>query len=81
MYAMKKIEIFDIVVTIIIIIVIAISVYFACKNYFFFLPIVLSILLLLCIWLEYFFNEAKLKKKTTPQKFEVIPKKYRNTLK
>lgn len=80
MYAMKKIEIFDIVVTIIIIIVIAISVYFACKNYFFFLPIVLSILLLLCIWLGYFFNEAKLKK-STPQKFEVIPKKYRNTLK
>jgi hypothetical protein len=79
MYAMKKIEIFDIVVTIIIIIVIAISVYFACKNYFFFLPIVLSILLLLYIWLGYFFDEDELK--TTPQKFEVIPKKYRNTLK
>ena len=79
MYAMKKIEIFDIVVTIIIIIVIAISVYFACKNYFFFLPIVLSILLLLYIWLGYFFDEDELKK--TPQKFEVTPKKYRNTLK
>lgn len=79
MYAMKKIEIFDIVVTIIIIIMIAISVYFACKNYFFFLPIVLSILLLLYIWLGYFFDEDELK--TTPQKFEVIPKKYRNTLK
>ena len=79
MYAMKKIEIFDIVVTIIIIIVIAISVYFACKNYFLFLPIVLSILLLLYIWLGYFVDEDELK--TTPQKFEVIPKKYRNTLK
>ena len=79
MYAMKKIEIFDIVVTIIIIIVIAISVYFACKNYFFFLPIVLSILLLLYIWLGYFFGEDELK--PTPQKIEVIPKKYRNTLK
>lgn len=79
MYAMKKIEIFDIVVTIIIIIVIAISVYFACKNYFFFLSIVLSILLLLYIWLGYFFDEDELK--TTSQKFEVIPKKYRNTLK
>ena len=76
---MKKIEIFDIVVTIIIIIVMVISVYFACKNYFFFLPIVLSILLLLYIWLEYFFDEDELK--TTPQKFKVIPKKYRNTLK
>lgn len=76
---MKKIEIFDIVITIIIIIVIAISVYFACKNYFFFLPIVLSILLLLYIWLGYFFDKDELK--TTPQKFEVIPKKYRNTLK
>ena len=76
---MKKIEIFDIVVTIIIIIVIAISVYFACKNYFFFLPIVLSILLLLYIWLGYFFDEDELK--PTPQKIEVIPKKYRNTLK
>ena len=79
MYAMKKIEIFDIVVTIIIIIVIAISVYFACKNYFFFLPIVLSILLLLYIWLGYFFDEDELK--PTPQKIEVIPKKYRNALK
>ena len=69
----------DIVVTIIIIIVIAISVYFACKNYFFFLPIVLSILLLLYIWLGYFFDEDELK--PTPQKIEVIPKKYRNTLK
>ena len=59
---MKKIEIFDIVVTIIIIIVMAISVYFACKNYLFFLPIVLSILLLLCIWLGYFFDEDELKK-------------------
>ena len=76
---MKKIEIFDIVVTIIIIIVISISVYFACKNYFFFLHIILSILLLLYIWLGYFFDEDELK--TTPQKFEVIPKKYRNTLK
>ena len=79
MYAMKKIEIFDIVITIIIIIVIVISVYFAYKNYFFFLPIVLSILLLLYIWLGYFFDEDELK--TTSQKFEVIPKKYRNTLK
>lgn len=77
---MKKIENFDIVATILIIIMIAMSVYFACKNYFFFLPIVLSILLLLYIWLGYFFNEAKLKKPTS-QKFEVIPKKYRNTLK
>ena len=76
---MKKIEIFDIVVTIIIIIVMIISVYFACKNYFFFLPIILSILLLLYIWLGYFFDEDELK--TTSQKFEVIPKKYRNTLK
>lgn len=65
MYAMKKIEIFDIVVTIIIIIVMAISVYFACKNYLFFLPIVLSILLLLYIWLGYFFDEDELKKNTT----------------
>ena len=80
MYAMKNIDFYDIVVTIIIIIVIAISVYFACKNYFFFLPIVLSILLLLYIWLGYFFDEDELKK-PTPQKFEVIPKKYRNTLK
>lgn len=76
---MKKIEIFYIVVTIIIIIVIATSVYFAYKNYFFFLPIVLSIPLLLYIWLGYFFDEDELK--TTTQKFEVIPKKYRNTLK
>lgn len=71
---MKNIDTFDIVVTIIIIIVMVISVYFACKNYFFFLPIVLSILTLLCIWLGYFFNEAKLKKPTS-QKFEVTPKK------
>ena len=62
MRTMKNIDFYDIVVTIIIIIVIAISVYFACKNYLFFLPIVLSILLLLYIWLGYFFNEAKLKK-------------------
>ena len=59
MYAMKKIEIFDIVVTIIIIIVIAISVYFACKNYFFFLPIVLRIMLLYYIWPGYFFDKGE----------------------
>ena len=50
MYAMKKIEIFDIVVTIIIIILMVISVYFACKNYFF-LSIVLSITALYLAWI------------------------------
>lgn len=77
---MKNIDTFDIVVTIIIIIMMALSVYFSCKNYFFFLLIALSVLLLSYIWLGYFFNEVKLKKPTS-QKFEVIPKKYRNTLK
>lgn len=80
MYAMKKIEIFDIVVTVLIIIMMALSVYFSCKNYFFFLHIALSVLLMFYIWFGYFFNEVKLKKPTS-QKFEVIPKKYRNTLK
>ena len=59
MYAMKNIDTLDIVVTIIIIIVMVISVYFACENYFFFLPIVLSILLLFCIWPGYFFDKGE----------------------
>ena len=79
MYAMKKIEIFDIVVSILIIIMMALSFYFACEGYFFFLLVTACILLLFYIWPGYLFDEDELK--TTPQKFEVIPKKYRNTLK
>ena len=77
---MKNIEIFDIVVSILIIIMMALSFYFAYKDYFFFLFVTACILLLSYIWLGYFFDKGE-QKKSTPQKFEVIPKKYRNTLK
>lgn len=74
---MKKIEAFDIIVTILIIIMMALTFYFVCKNHFFFLFITLSIVLLSYIWFGYFFDEVKLKNQYY-KNFETIPKKYRN---
>ena len=77
---MKNIDTFETVVSILIIIMMALSFYFACEGYLFFLLVTACILRVSYIWFKYFLDKGK-QKKSTPQKFEVMPKKYINTLK